>query len=216
MLPSPLKEMEINMNILNKIFTQIPKSKYLNLLPSFKNERNQKFITITLTLFTLSFFGLFAISPTLSTITKLKKELEDDKFVDQQLKQKVSNLTLLQQRYSLLQNDIPFVLDAIPQKPEISLLLAQIQAIANKNNIDLKTLQNFQVELFPQQNQNKQYYSYAISLSGNGTSQNISAFIADLTNIQRILTLETFSITSTEDKNNLLQLSLRGSAYYKM
>lgn len=203
------------MKISDKIFRELPKNKYLEMLPNFKSERTLKFTTIVLTLIALSFFGLFAINPTLSTIVKLKKELSDDEFVDQQLKQKISNLSSLQQKYSLLQKDIPFVLSAIPKNANIPLLLAQVQSVAQNNNVRLKNLQNFQVELFNEKGINKQFYSYFFSLSGEGSYDNIQNFVSSLVNIQRIISIETFSVNKTENTNELLQFTLKGLAYYK-
>ena len=202
------------MKILDKIFLEIPKSKYLQILPDFKSERAQKSTTIVLTFIALSFFGLFAINPTLSTIAKLKKELSDNEFADQQLKQKINNLSSLQQKYSLLQKDIPFVLNAIPKDPDVSLLLAQIQSVAQDNNINIKNLQNFQVELFKKQNLNTKYYSYFFSLSGEGAHDNVLAFVSSLVNMQRVINIEAFSINRNEGEKGLLQFTLRGIAYH--
>jgi len=204
------------MKALDKIFLQLPKSKYLQLLPDFKNERTQKFTTIILTLMALSFFGLFAINPTFSTITELKKELSDNKFVDQQLKQKIANLNSLQQKYSSIQKDIPVILDAIPTKPDIPLLLGQIQSVAIANNIDIKNLQNFQINLFNNQNTDSQEYSYYFSLSGEGSPENISSFMTSLITMQRIISIETFSVGKNEDQSGPSQFTLKGVAYYKI
>lgn len=68
---------------INKDLLKNTKIKYLQLLPNLKGEKTQKFTTLILTFFALSFFGLLAINPTISTISELNKELEDNKFVDQ-------------------------------------------------------------------------------------------------------------------------------------
>src|SRR4051794_1976618 len=80
---------------------------YLKLLPSIHDERTQLITMLIFTFVALSFFGLFAINPTLSTIVELKKELSDSQFVDQQLTNKINNLESLQQRYNLLGPDLP-------------------------------------------------------------------------------------------------------------
>jgi hypothetical protein len=66
----------------NNIFANLYTSKYFEKLPDFKEKKIQAFITIALTLIALSFFAIFAINPTLSTIANLQKQSEDT-FVEQ-------------------------------------------------------------------------------------------------------------------------------------
>lgn len=193
----------------------IPK-KYFQILPTFEKEKTQKFTTIVLTLVALSFFGLFAINPTLSTIAKLKKELADNEFVDQRLQEKITNLSQLQQQYSRLETDLSEVLSSFPQEANVPTLMAEIQAVAINSSIKIKTLQNFQVELAKQNTDlNKKYYSYSFSLSGTGTYESILAFISNLNNMQRVINIDVISIDKTANQNESLRISLQGTAYYK-
>ena len=74
---------------ISNFFTKIKKEKYLGFLPDLKKEKTQKYSSIIFSLVSLSFFGIFAINPTLSTIAKLKKELSDTKFVEEQLRKNI-------------------------------------------------------------------------------------------------------------------------------
>lgn len=193
------------------------KRRYFEKMPDFAKERTQKFVNIVFTLFTLSFFGLFAINPTLATIVKLKKELADNERVDKELQQKITNLSSLQEKYSLIQNDIPLVLSAVPKIPEIPLLMAEIQAVAQVYNIQIDSFQSFTVELFKEEGggKDKQHYSYSFSLSGTGVYQNIASFLSRIVNMQRIVVIDTFVIDRTKEKGRGLKFSLQGLAYYK-
>ncbi|MEK7534155.1 MAG: type 4a pilus biogenesis protein PilO [Patescibacteria group bacterium] len=204
------------MFITNKNIKDITKARYFGALPNFKNEQTQKLTNIILTLITISLFGMFAINPTLSTIVRLKKELSDNEFVEHSLEEKIRNLSVLQQKHADIQEDIPYVLDSIPERPEVPLLLAQIQAIAKNTNVRIANLQNLAVELFRQNIGEKKYYSYSFSLSGSGNFEDISAFFSKIVNMQRIISIDTFSIDSTADKAGALRFSLRGLAYYKL
>lgn len=191
------------------------KNKNFVLLPNFGNKNTRKFTTIILTLIALSFFGLFAINPTLSTIAKLQKELEDNQFIDNSLRQKISNLSILQQKYSVLQNDIPIILNTIPQDSQIPLVMGEIQSIVKQSNIQLESLQNFQVELVKNNDTNNKYYSFEFSVSGFGSYDNISKFINSLVNMQRLIQIEALSINRQTDSNTSLRFTLRGMAFYK-
>lgn len=190
-------------------------NKYLVLLPNFGNKNTKKFTTIILTLIAVSLFGLFAINPTLSTIAKLQKELEDNQFIDNSLRQKISNLSVLQQKYSALQNDLPIILNTIPQDSQIPLVMGEIQSLVKQSNIQLESLQNFQVELVKNNDTNNKYYSFEFSVSGFGSYDDISKFINSLASMQRLIDIKALSINRQTDANASLRFTLRGIAFYK-
>ncbi len=195
----------------------LQKNKYLQLLPLFKEEKTQKFITLALTLFTLSFFGIFAIGPTFSTISKLNKELEDNRFIEEQLKQKINNLSILQEKYAALQNDLPEIFSAVPKNPDVPIFAGQIQTVAKNSNIKILGLQVYEVEAVSQSKNNKKYTSFNYNISAEGNYSNISQFISSLIRMKRITTVDTITVTNTsknlsEDK---LRLTIKGSSYFK-
>lgn len=192
-------------------------NKYFPKLPYLNEERSQKFFVIALTLLALSFFGLFAINPTVSTILKLRKELSDSKFVNGQAETKIKNLRTLREQYGNLQIDLPIITDAITIQPDAHILFAQIQAAAQKSNIKIDKLQNFEVEILKNNNaSNKKYYSYSFAIAGFGSFENISDFISAITNMQRIINIDIFSIaTTTEQSSQPLEYNIQGTAFFK-
>ena len=186
------------------------------MLPDFKEERTQKFTTLVLTLVALSFFGLFAISPTLSTIANLNKQLDDNKFVDQQLQTKINNLYLLQQKYTELTPDLPYVFNSVPKGPEVPLLVAQIQSVAKDSGISITGLQTFETQVPDPTTPAKDSYAYTFSLSANGSYENISKFANSILNIQRVISINILSITrNTGSQGPSMQVNFKGTAYYK-
>lgn len=200
----------------NKNIKDITKVRYFEMFSIFKNEQKQKLTNIIFTLIAISLFGMFAINPTLSTIVKLKKELTDNEFAEHSLEEKIKNLSVLQQKYIDIQEDIQYALDAIPNKPEVPLLMAQIQSVAHNTNISISNLQNLAVELFKKDAEEKKHYSYSFSLNGSGNFEDISAFLSKIVEMQRVVSINTFSIDKTEDKTGALRFSLQGTAYYKL
>lgn len=194
----------------SNFFKNIANNKYFKLLPSIKEERLQKFTTLVLTLIALSFFGIFAISPTLSTIAGLRKELEDNQFVDKQLQQKITNLTSLQQKYTGLKNDLPTILASFPASPDIPLLAAQVQAVAGRSVI-IQNFQTFEVEISKEKVQ--KYLSYSFTLTAEGTYNDLNKFLSSLSGMQRIITLDILSLTKKSTGDSLV-LTLKGKAYF--
>ena len=190
--------------------------KYFPKLPYLTEERSQKFFTIALTLLGLSFFGFFAINPTISTILQLRKEVSDSEFVYRELETKIKNLSTLRNRYAGMQNDLPIITDAITIQPDVHLLFAQVQGASQTSNVKLSKLQNFEVEILKNnKTPGKKYYSYSFVISGSGSFENISNFLSTITNMQRIIDIDIFSITSTTKQNESLEFNIQGTAFFK-
>lgn len=205
----------LNKNPFKNLIKNLPRERINKYLESidFRQERTQKITTIVLTLAALSFFGLFAINPTLSTIVKLRKEISDNKFVDRQLQQKINNLSTLQDKYALLQTDMPLILSAVPIKPEVPLLVAQIQTAAKNSGVSIDSIQTFQVDL-EKPGVKKKFFSFSFALTIEGSYNDLIEFIETLTNMQRVVSLESASITRKTGPSNLLQLTLKGKAFF--
>lgn len=192
-------------------------TKYFPTFPYLTPERSQKFFGIVLTFCALAFFGFFAIKPTVSTILKLQKELSDNQFVLGQLETKIKNLTTLRKQYFNLQNDLPIITSAIAIQPDAPLLFAQIQSIAQTSSIAIKKLQNFEVEVLRNdRSTNKNYYSYSFTIAGSGSFENISKFVQTLTNMERVVNIDVFSINNiTDQKSESLGFDIQGTAFFK-
>ena len=201
--------MKISKNII-----KIKDSKYLALMPDFKKEKTQKISSIVFSFFALSLLGIFAINPTLSTIAKLTKDLSDSKFVSQKLQEKISNLHSLQEEYSAIQNDIPIVMAAVPQDPQLPVLMGQLQSLAKTNNISVINIQSFEVEAISSSEEKKDFSTFSFSITGGGSYENIISFISSLVNMRRVISIETFSINRDTGKQNL-QFDLKGTTYFK-
>ena len=195
----------------------IIKIKYFPKLPYLSQERSQKFFAIVLTLLALSFFGFFAINPTVSTIVKLRKEVSDSEFVYKELETKIKNLSILRKQYSSMQTDLPVVMDAITTQPDVHLLFAQVQGAAQKSSVKVKKLQNFEVEILKNNKTlGKKYYSYSFAIAGSGPFENISDFVSTITNMQRVIDIDIFSINSaTGQSSQPLEFNIQATAFFK-
>lgn len=198
-----------------KILKNLRQNKYLELFPALKQEKTQKFTSVILTFLALSFFGIFAINPTISTIVRLRRELADAKFTETGLTQKIGNLSSLGKQYQQLENDIPYVLSAVPQDPQISLLVAQLQSTAQNSGIFLDDLQTFEVEVSTPKTAKKKYSSFSFSLTAEGRYNDVLKLIDTISTMQRVVSLDIISLNRKADQSGTVQLSLKGTAYFK-
>lgn len=203
--------MKIPKNFLNT--TSVAKYReYLKLLPSMKQENTRIITTLILTFFAMSFFGIFAINPTLSTIVKLKKQLADSQLVYANLKTKIQNLDSLQQQYTIIEPDLPLLQEAIPNNSKAPILAAEILGLAKEKSISIQTLDVSETPLTP--NKSKGILSFRFSLNAEGNYQELIDFSRDLTNISRVLTAESIALSKSVESNSLT-LNIRGKAYFK-
>ena len=171
----------------------------------------------------MTIFGFFAISPTLTTITQLKKQLSDSQYAETQLETKIQNLSTLQEKYAELTPQLPIIKDAIPDNPDASVLLGQLQQLADQAGLSLDSLQSFQVQLAgppssllaeAAQVGPAQQKSYVVSLEGEGTYDAIAKMVNSIGTFNRIVTVESLGVTkSTKDVGQLL-ITLRLRAYF--
>jgi Tfp pilus assembly protein PilO len=191
-------------------------AKYMAFIPSYKAEKTQKFTTIFLTLTASIILGIFAINPTLSTIGNLQKQIDDDKFVESKLEEKINNLSILQEKYIPIQEDLPIIYSAVPKTTEMSLLIGQLQSIAQSSNIKIDIIQTFETDNVSSPALYGDYSSFDFEISGQGNYQDIQTFISSLINFQRVITLGNISLSKSRDINNSgLIFDIKGTAFLK-
>lgn len=184
-----------------------------------KEKRFQAITMLILTLLALSLFGLFAIGPTITTIAELKRQLTDRKKVDEQLRTKIQNLSVLGQKYLAIQNDLTTLDNALPKNPNIPLLIGQIQSVAQDSNVVISQLQTSETPLGAQgQKQATDTVNkptpIVFSTTIEGSLANIQTFIQNLTQFNRIVTIDEVSTNQSSAQGNQGQAQINGKAYF--
>ena len=185
---------------------------YLKLLPDIQHENTRIITTLILTFSAMSFFGIFAINPTLSTIVTLKKQLADSQLVHAKLETKIKNLSALQQQYGQLNADLPTVFEAIPQTPQAPTLMGQIFALSKRTNVQTTSLAVSNIQLIGGKAPSES--SYAFSLQAHGSYEDLMNFTKSLTKINRVVSVDSLSINKNT-KLNVLVLDIHGKGYFK-
>jgi Tfp pilus assembly protein PilO len=199
-------------------YQELSKKKYMTYirsLPDFRNEKTQVYGTLILTIIAFSFFGIFAITPTLSTIFELQKKHTDLKFVNEQLETKNTNLSLLQERYNQLAPNLSILNAAIPDNAQVTILLGQIQTLAQKNGLAIKQLRAEGVELASDEPVlDSPLQSYIITLDASATYEQLTAFYNDIVRFDRIVTLESITTTREVTASQPLRIVISAKAYF--
>ena len=199
---------------------------FLNVLTIYKQKEDLRmFLEIFLSLATVSFFGAFALRPTLVTIAALLTEINSKEEIVAKLDTKIQNLSTAQ---TLLDQEIirlPLIEDAIPQAASPETFVRQFEGLAAKNGVNLLGVSLGQVTLLgevkkapPEEGvtplpEDTLGISFSVSIAGNYS--NLLGFLADLEKLRRPLAIDTTGITATEtDEGKTLVILVSGRAPY--
>ena len=202
------------------------KEYFLNVLIIYKQKEDLRmFLEILLSLVTVSFFGAFALRPTLVTITALLTEIDSKEEIVTKLDTKIQNLALAT---SLMESEtarLPLIENAVPATASPETFVRQFEGLAAKNGINLLGVSLGQVTLLgevkkvpPEEGvtplpEDALGISFSVSLSGNYSE--LLGFLADLEKLRRPLAIDTTGITTTEtEEGKTLVILVSGRAPY--
>lgn len=200
---------------IDKSFLKGPDAQYLiALLPRLREKRVQTFTTLALTMVTFSIFALFAIAPTLGTITDLQKQISDSQYVSDQLQKKITTLSQLQDSYQHIKPQLPAVYDAIPIDSTIAPFLGQLQTVADLSDVTVERAQTLPIE-FNLSVSTAKYSSYAFAIDVSGTAEATQLFLKNLTSFSRIVSINAISYGKGTRLSTTYLLSVRGMTYFQ-
>ncbi len=203
------------MKVSKEFFTNLSKQKYLELVRSkinLREEKAQNYATIILSLFAFIFFAIFAIMPTLTTIFELQKRLDDSKFVHDKLAVKITSLSNLSSQYSQITSDLKYINAAIPNEPSGPSLIAKVRTIANDNNVFLSQLQITNIPL-SQPATVGELAQFNMIIGAQGEYDNLINFYTEITNFDRLLTFKNISLQVPTELNGY-RLYLQAKVFY--
>lgn len=185
--------------------------KYRSYANQFKNWYKkpvaQTSSAVVLTLFTIVFFGIAAIRPTLITITKLLREIEDKQEYDQDLSTKLNNLTSVQKKYTDNQEVLNIFNNVLPHDQGVNQLFAQIEAISANNNVTLETISTNDITTFDRKTTTSSskkskldIESYELSMSLSGSLADLNQWLFEIQNIERMVEVSQISIRPSDDE----------------
>lgn len=204
---------------------------YQEIEPILKNPKTQAYAMIILSLFTISFFGFFAIRPTLKTIAALQRKISDHTQVNNQLEDKINALIKAQEEYQNIESLIPTIYSLMPQTPEFTSLIRQLEILASQHNIVLSELHVDPLVLYgnqpntpdvtPQITQDENIlaaetttptFPVIFSVSFTGNYQDLVTLLDRLTNFDRIVTISLVDINVANEST--LTINVQSRAYY--
>ena len=185
------------------------------LKPVLKNKKTASYFTITLSLFSLSLFGLFAIRPTLITAVTLIKEVKDLRNLSLDYEKKISNIITAQAEYEKIRDSVPLIDKALPQYSDFPQFTSTMERLAFENQIEITQLQidSAPISLSKPKNELKNFNFIMI---GIGSYENAHSYIDGIVNSLRLITIDSLDFSPEGGTvSGTLRISLKGKAYYE-
>jgi len=208
------------------------KKYYIKVRELSKEPLAQTSFVLIASLLTVSFFGIFAIKPTLTTIAGLLTEIKDKKEINQKLQAKITALDRAETAYGPIKPKLGVVDKALPKKPELARLEQKIEYLVYKNNLILTSagFSSFMVvgeekeeeetskkpkEEVEQETLGGEVEILSFNLVIGGSYENIKSFLEDLENLDRLVIIETATFSKDTDiKGASLQVTIRAEVFY--
>src|SRR3989344_1624222 len=193
---------------------------YLNLQRFYRQPVARVSIFVVISFMTVSFFSVFAIRPTLVTISGLIREIEDKREINSQLDQKVTDLSRVQVEYIQAEADVPRVWRAMPDRPEVAGLIWQLELAAVRNGLMLINLQVEPVTLTgsPKVKTGKDWPKIEVGVTVGGNLVQIKEFMKTINSLGRVMVVkEATWATGTpflQKEGVAITVSLRGEVYF--
>ena len=157
------------------------------------------FLTIGLVLF----LAVFAIKPTITTMSELIREIETKTKLEGDLTKKIAALQTAQTQYLNTLDQFPLLEEAIPAQPEIIMTAKIIEKIAAETQI---VIQNLNFSSVPENTTKDVLFSQKsrqllkISLSVTGDYNSIRGFVESLRNSRKSFIVESIVFSLQEDR----------------
>lgn len=203
------------------------RSYFLNTMSLYKKREDIKtYLEIVLSLVAISFFGFFALRPTLLTIAELLKQIENKKEIVSQMDTKIRNLQKAQNILTQEASRIKIVNFSIPSFPQPQSFMYQIESLAAQSQIQVLGINVNEVQLKgkpPESSTStKEINTFpdgikgmTFSINAMGTYQNIFSFLKNLENLRTPVKISVLGINiSKSEEGNTLALSITGKMPY--
>ncbi len=153
------------------------------------------------------FFAVFAIRPTLVTMTDLLQEIEDKKELEVQLKQKLASLLTVQSIYLNLEDQLYVLDEALPSSPQTIQSIKVIEKVASDLNLVITNLSltEIPVEIEEEKSfalEELQRVDVPVSVAVRGDYPTIRQFVENLMSYRRTFVVDTIVFNTQQNRGS--------------
>ena len=176
--------------------TSTPSSLMSFIMEKRQQKQFRQTFEISVTLIFISFFLIFAIRPTVLTITSLVSEINTKKELAEKYKKKINSVIQAQTVYSQAQSNYQLINASLPDNYRFSQAATQIRGITQSSGLSADQIE-FDLSDKIDEVYEAPYYGY--SWSQNIDFSRIDSLLAGFTNNRRCFQLISFTISSPQE-----------------
>ena len=202
------------------------KELFLKVLVVYKKRNDVRmFLEILLSLITITIFSMFALRPTLLTISQLIKDNKAKQETINKMDQKIKNISIAQNVYDQNIEKIPLIEQAVPNTPTPENLLRQIEGIAYLDSVTIVGSTVNEVVLIGEEkkksskneikNLPENVSTITFSVNVTGPYLSLYKFLIDIENSRRPFIISSINInSSTKNQEPIIVMLITGQTPY--
>lgn len=189
------------------------------LIDFYRNPVARVSLELIFSIVAILFFAIFAIRPTLRTMSELIKEIDDKRILDEQLAQKIASLSTAQNQYELFSKDFYLLDEALPKTANLTKSLAIVEKLASDNNL---VIQGISVSAVPSElklasagQATRNTLTFNVDVTGEYVD--MRQLIEDLMSSRRMMVVDqvNFSLGTSRLQHNLRAVIRVNLPYYQ-
>lgn len=208
--------------------TNLPKTAFryrLSEIPKPVREKTQQWAPTVAAIFLIAFFVIFAIRPTIVTISELLAEIKAREELNEKLSVKINQILTAQTLYNQIYDRLYLLDQALPDNSEFAQFSQTVESARLENNLNLKALNYAAIILTEKENQKttgQENQDFSFSAGLEGYYPNLKSFLETLFNQRRIVYIDSLKISQekktenkeTTEENLPLTIAINGKTFY--
>ena len=171
-------------------------------------EKKKSYAFLAFTIFVSIILIVFAIRPTILTITRINSEIKEKERINDQLETKINTLTALDREYEEHREDFESLELIFPVRSTFSLFASNVEAIVTRNGFSLNSI-NFSDYRGREYSQSTRFLvPSSIRLGVRGRRTNIVNLLRDLEALPMYAVAESVSYSQREDEDGFGSFSI--------
>ncbi len=207
--------MEINSKNLTNQFKDYQKKVNKKLEKYAENEERWNYLEVVITIFSITFFVIFAIRPAIVTISSLVGEIKEKEELSQKMQRKINSVIIAQEEFALVQGKRKLLESYLPSDFAISQGIAQVAGVSLESNLPVNQFSVKQIDNMIRPSKDLSGLDFNVTSAGDYGQ--IKEFLEYVNESRRWLEVENYQINISEDEENplgLLNFYIKGKFNY--
>lgn len=199
-----------------------------------EREEVWKYTEVSLTLFAIAFFVVFAIRPAAIAISGLVGEIKEKEKISLQMKKKINSIIAAQEEYALYQQRVSLLDSFLPSNLNVAQGLTQVIGAAGETRVSAKGVSVSEFELNsqviardrtskgsrdqkqPSSKEQSQLREIKFNFDGFGEYPDLKEFLSYLVKTRRWIEISQYQIASNQKENeeSNLKVTINGKLYF--